>query len=778
MFRKILILSLAIIALTSIKANAQYLCGATGYIYRNQGFCNANCSLNGSSSSCDTLTPSTTSAPACPSGYEGFVFNPNTNTTYAVSTNSQFWTYFNNPTSSGSMAVIPDSDTNSLLNSILTYYTIPDAWIGLYNPQMSTDYNTVNPDRPYSWVNGSTPSYYNWASGQPNNNLPSQDLSLLPESEYGQHWIEMESNGTWNDIGYNYTYPSSQNYAPYLPALVQFNNQLSCVSGTQAATSLTSGQQTNLANQYCGGNTVNCYLCSNGSSMAECQSGNTFPSGSAELCPYSQTQCNENTSTPQCPSGSTYNNSSVSECAAPPVCPSGYTLSNGTCGKQVTSTITTTTNPYMQPGGTTNNNGIDTFTINGSQIGAGSTQYDGCGGSQSLAWNGWSGISGFSGSGTAGYFCDGNLYLVGNGNQINAYQLQKQCVFSEVCVKTECTKWGGYRDDTCEASKCIKYKSECTSTKNVYNPVGTIYLSGATASGSTQANANLDWSGNSIWGDGGGTITLSGTSATSTTTTTQTTTATCPSGSTLSNGECASSATCPSGTTLQGNECVSYSCPLGNNDACVNTGSGYYCSPYSCPSYNNSSSYTLNNPNINANNPTNNGQTNSAGQCLGQVYIFSGQAMQCRDPGVQTGWGGGCCTADKRWFGLSSCNSQEKLLAQQRAADDCTMVGTYCAQSFLGFCLQTDQTWCCFPSLLANIIQQQTRAAQSLPISGWGSAQSPNCIGYTPQQFQAINFSQINLSAFYNSIIQQTSSVISNAATNAVNKFKQSLSGQ
>jgi conjugal transfer mating pair stabilization protein TraN len=105
------------------------------------------------------------------------------------------------------------------------------------------------------------------------------------------------------------------------------------------------------------------------------------------------------------------------------------------------------------------------------------------------------------------------------------------------------------------------------------------------------------------------------------------------------------------------------------------------------------------------------------------------------------------------------------------------MVGTYCAQSFLGYCLQTDQTWCCFPSLLANIIQQQTRAAQGLPISGWGTPMSPNCIGYTPQQFQAINFSQINLSAFYNSIEQQTSSVISNAATNAVNKFQQSISG-
>jgi conjugal transfer mating pair stabilization protein TraN len=282
-----------------------------------------------------------------------------------------------------------------------------------------------------------------------------------------------------------------------------------------------------------------------------------------------------------------------------------------------------------------------------------------------------------------------------------------------------------------------------------------------------------------------------------------TTAMSCPSGYALQNGECVGTAspycsqsgysltnadntctstitptyTCPSGTELVGDQCISYSCPLGNNDTCVNTGSGYYCSQYSCVNYNSSSAYTINNPPVNANNPTNNGQTNSAGECLGQIYIFSGQALQCRDPGIQTGWGGGCCTADKRWFGLSNCNSQEKLLAEQRAAGDCTMVGTYCAQSFLGYCLQTDQTWCCFPSLLANIIQQQTRAMQGLPIYGWGTPTSPNCIGYTPQQFQAINFSKINLSAFYNSIEQQTSNVISNAATNAVNKFQQSLGG-
>ena len=1570
MLKKILLISLAIIALTGAKANAQYLCGSTGYIYRNQGFCNANCSLNGNSSPCEELSTSSTSAPSCPSGYQGFVFDPNNNTTYAITTTSQFWTAFDSPASSSSMAIIPNSSVNSLLNSILIYYDIPNAWIGLYNPQMSTDYNTVNPDRPYSWADGSTPTYYNWANGEPNNALPSQDLSLLPESEYGQHWVEMESNGEWNDIGYNYTYPSSQNYAPYLPALVQFNNQLSCVSGVEPPTPLTTGQENNLANRYCGGDTANCYLCSDGANLEQCQSGNTYLSGTAYLCPAGQTQCNKNTNTPQCPSDSTYN-SSLNECTAPPVCPSGYTFinnkcsetlttqstcptgstynsssnecvttdttaatcpsgtsydsstdqcvttttatptcpsgttygsgqctaapicptnytydsstgectetlttqdscptgytmqSNGTClstvtttptcsvgnfsngqclstpscpsgyslyggtcinnisvtytcpsgtsynssaqecqgsptitcpsgstynssnneceaspnitcpsgtsynssqqectatvtdscpsgttynstnnlcetsptvtpvcpsgstynssdneclatpscpsgytlsGDTCTSTVTascqsgynwngstcskTTTatamsNPQFNGGSAGDENGIYGIDIQGNGLYRYDGQYDGCGGAQ---WNTYTAsFLGFSMSGSIGWFCTYPIF-VGEGNAIQGFDINRTCNSwtKYSCGRNTCTKcsswsysessvgaisvsgasvsgttgpgtwiytggnqmWenGGYSypvpgpycpsgyvfnssNGECETQHCYQhcYRGSCSEscywtgtttpatygscmtgfnnsgsecvengggvltfnpvsvtttststasptcpsgytlsgdictstvpavcpsgtyysssynecvanpTNNISCPSGTSYnasLNSCTTSvtdvcpsGSTynssnnecEANPNITCpsgtsynssvqecqaspnvtcpSGTTLTGSGSSYncvsspndtcpsgYTLSGDTCVSTVTAScpsgtlsndecitsaecptnytyntstdlcdsnATATPICPTGYTLSaNGECLSSPTatptcpngttfsasnndcqstatcptnytltnnecventfstpnvcpsgyvlvgsqcvytsnstpicpsgytlesngtcsetlmqaptcslsgftfvngacvsaagamscssgynlvntsCPSGTTYQSGECiwqttaslsssnwtsqsisspnipvtsagvtltfnvqntggvwgydlttntsddssgtiwwtseasncngfmnqldgcggssylpsenntvdniytvkifpnsqylyingtqiasanvsmsninitgidskgssvwnnieistppnsdtqcVSYSCPLGNNDTCVNTGSGYYCSQYSCVNYNSSSAYTINNPPVNANNPTNNGQTNSAGECLGQIYIFSGQALQCRDPGIQTGWGGGCCTADKKWFGLSNCNSQEKLLAEQRAADDCTMVGTYCAQSFLGYCLQTDQTWCCFPSLLANIIQQQTRAMQGLPIYGWGTPTSPNCIGYTPQQFQAINFSKINLSAFYNSIEQQTSSLISNAATNAVNKFQQSLGG-
>jgi conjugal transfer mating pair stabilization protein TraN len=756
MSKKIFVYLIAIfILLSSVKANAQYLCGNTGYIYRNGSFCGANCD-----SSCEALSPATTTAPTCPAGYNGFVFDPTTNQTYAVSTNTQFWSYFDSSANSFSLAVVPDSAVNSLLQSIISYNGISSAWIGLYNPQMSTDYNTVNPDRPYSWVNGSTLSYTNWASGEPNNALSSQSMGVVPQDDYGQHWIEMESNGQWNDTGYSASNPVSQNYQPYLPALIEFNNQLACVSGTEPSTSLNNTQEQNLANQYCSGNTSNCYLCTNGTSLTQCVSENTYPSGSSELCPYGQTQCNKNeiNGTPQCPSGYTLQNGECVNNIAPS-CPGGYTFSNGECIEK--------TSPSCPSGYTEVNGQCQQGNVGGSVWNTSGNELLYTSGNCIIGDSFWVGSicynsSNNSFSGAVAYD-SGWLYAnmwSGSGNGIVGD--------------------GGYWQE----SGYIGYNPSNNSfSGQIYSPYGPEYITGS-------GNC-LDFSGSGISGSNQVCMSLN------------TTAMVCPSGYTLQNGECLGTAspycsqagysltnadntctstitptyTCPSGYTLSGDQCISYSCPFGGNDQCVSsTGSApYYCSPYSCTNYNSAPAYNVNNPPINSNNPTNNGPTNSAGECTGQVYIFSGQALQCRDPGIQTGWGGGCCTADKRWFGLANCNSQEKLLAQQRSEGECTMAGTYCAQSFLGFCLQTDQTWCCFGSMLANIIQQQTRANQGLPFSGWGSATSPDCIGFTPQQFQSINFSNINLSAFYSSIEIPAASSVQNSAVNAINKFKSAM---
>jgi len=428
-------------------------------------------------------------------------------------------------------------------------------------------------------------------------------------------------------------------------------------------------------------------------------------------------------------------------------------------------------------------------------------------------------------SGSIGWFCT-FVTLIGEGNTIQGVQINRTCN-SYAYTKYAC---GRHREDTC-------WRSYCNSWSYSESPVGSISVSGAWVTGTTTLSSSVSTGGNQINGNwnytypapapqcpsgysynssigecetmtcrnyytcsgsgrnrscgyqtvcswtgqitlayyppcmtgfynagngycymnGGGVLTFNPVPTTQTTTTTQT-----------------ASGTCISGTTLSGGQCISYTCPLGGSDTCIapSGSSTYYCSPDSCSSYSSGSSYTLNNPNINANNPTNNGKTNSAGECLGQIYIFEGTALQCRNPGIQTV--SSCCQGEKHsMFGMKKCNSQEQELAEQERAGECNMVGTYCAESFLGVCLQTKQVWCCFPGMLAEIIQYQARANQGIPAPNFGSPQSPNCEGFTPQQFQSINFSKINLDAFYSSIETNVSSSISNASTNAVGKLEQ-----
>ena len=197
---------------------------------------------------------------------------------------------------------------------------------------------------------------------------------------------------------------------------------------------------------------------------------------------------------------------------------------------------------------------------------------------------------------------------------------------------------------------------------------------------------------------------------------------------------------------------------------------------------------------------TNNGAVSSSG-CSGSVSIFAGVAEQCRSGGIQTAYHD-CCNAGSYLFGAVQCNSSEKTVAQSLTYDqnygntvypnanytgglegEDVYVGSYCSDSFLGMCLETMDVFCQFPGLLAATIQQQGRAQIGL---SWGSAQSPDCNGFTPQQLQELNFSSMNLSTLTNVLTQtaiaQAKTTLSNnlsSTTQSIrNEINQTMSGQ
>ena len=525
------------------------------------------------------------------------------------------------------------------------------------------------------------------------------------------------------------------------------------------------------------GGTTSTFVCtSNGTNYQNCLSGTAWQNGDTQLCPLGQTQCSQQTSTPNCPSG--------------------FTLSGDTCTG--TTTQTTTSNPQFNGGSFYNGDGIYGITITGNTVYAYAYGY-----SSVQQANPFATFSGFSMSGSI----DSSypyLILVGEENIIQGFY-----------ITVTCADWGYYLNWGSNAY--------CPSWSYYETPVGSISVSGASVSGTTgpgtgtatgiYTSGNQMWingtysypnptptspcmtgfynSGGTCYENGGGKLTFSGVPVTTTVSTTTT-------------------PTCPSGYTLTNDQCVSYSCPLsgtpqgsapGQNYTCVEPSgsSNYYCSPNLC--YNDSTNTPVSTTETMPAPQTNNGKVTSSG-CSGSIYIFPGQALQCtRDFAL----GENCCSRAKFLLGGRSCSSNSQILAEAIIYDEqysppvpvysgsgdintapitsCSVssiangcgqqgeaiyLGDYCSLKLplIGTCLAQTYVFCKFQGLLATIIQAQGRAqlAGGKNAVSWGSAQSPNCTGFTPTQFQELNFANMNLSEYIAVIKNQVSKTLTTSA--------------
>ena len=104
---------------------------------------------------------------------------------------------------------------------------------------------------------------------------------------------------------------------------------------------------------------------------------------------------------------------------------------------------------------------------------------------------------------------------------------------------------------------------------------------------------------------------------------------------------------------------------------------------------------------------------------------------------------------------LTSCNESEGKLAMKEGAGLCHTIGSYCSSCLriLGFCVSCVENTtgkCCFNSKLARIINEQGRLQFS---KGWGSAQRPDCSGFTIAQLQSLDFASMDLTEFYAAIV-------------------------
>jgi hypothetical protein len=211
---------------------------------------------------------------------------------------------------------------------------------------------------------------------------------------------------------------------------------------------------------------------------------------------------------------------------------------------------------------------------------------------------------------------------------------------------------------------------------------------------------------------------------------------------------------------------MDYTCPLGDHPCVTTDGSNYYCSSYGCienPTGGGDSS-------TGENDKQDDGQVDNAGNCVGTIYIFNGQDNRCRKAGIETAYQS-CCQHDTVWLG--QCKEEEKMLRQRRDAGLCHYVGTYCSKKIpLIGCVQEKNTFCCFNSKLGRIVHEQGRPQLDMD---WGEAKSPQCRGFTPDEFQRLDFSKIDLSEYYGDIVTRAQDEMRQIIDNAAQKIQTQL---
>ena len=94
---------------------------------------------------------------------------------------------------------------------------------------------------------------------------------------------------------------------------------------------------------------------------------------------------------------------------------------------------------------------------------------------------------------------------------------------------------------------------------------------------------------------------------------------------------------------------------------------------------------------------------------------------------------------------MMSCDEDSGALAIKRGQDLCHKVGSYCSSKAFGGCSEKTEGWCCFPSKLGRIINEQGREQIG---KSWGDPKNPDCTGFSVADLQKLDFSKMDLTEF------------------------------
>ncbi len=121
------------------------------------------------------------------------------------------------------------------------------------------------------------------------------------------------------------------------------------------------------------------------------------------------------------------------------------------------------------------------------------------------------------------------------------------------------------------------------------------------------------------------------------------------------------------------------------------------------------------------------------------------------------------------------CDAEDMETGVLRGSGMCHEVGEYCAIRLpLIGCIQNKKAHCCFNSKLGRIIQEQGRpqlaAFTALP-ELWGTPEDPVCRGFTPEEFQALDFSSMDLSEYFDALELNAEAAMQTIVQDAIDDY-------
>lgn len=113
-----------------------------------------------------------------------------------------------------------------------------------------------------------------------------------------------------------------------------------------------------------------------------------------------------------------------------------------------------------------------------------------------------------------------------------------------------------------------------------------------------------------------------------------------------------------------------------------------------------------------------------------------------------------------------ACEEEEFELGVKRELKSCHYIGSYCADKVLGSCIEKRESYCCYASPFARIVQEQAKIQTA---STFGTPKIPECGGLSVAEVETLDWDQIDLSEWV-AILNETGMIPS--STDALSKYQ------